>query len=142
MIPTLVESAFSMVVLIMLTIIFIKMMKRRFGANNLIKIISWTLTAILVITFLLGGGFAFSISNSSVGIDLNYMILIFFKEGILVGIMGTELVGILLTMYLFSVKVYEKNREKSIFSIIYAAVNSIILIIAYYFVSAFMDRRG
>lgn len=139
MIPTLVESAFSMVVLIMLTIIFIKMMKRRFGANNLIKIISWTLTAILVITFLLGGGFAFSISNSSVGIDLNYMILIFFKEGILVGIMGTELVGILLTMYLFSVKVYEKNREKSIFSIIYAAVNSIILIIAYYFVSAFMD---
>ena len=53
--------------------------------------------------------------------------------------MGTELVGILLTISLFSIKVYEKNNGKSIFSIIYTAINSIILIIMYYFISIFMD---
>ena len=63
----------------------------------------------------------------------------FFKKGILNGIMGTELVGILLTISLFSIKVYEKNNGKSIFSIIYTAINSIILIIMYYFISIFMD---
>ena len=67
------------------------------------------------------------------------MILMFFKKGILNGIMGTELVGILLTISLFSIKVYEKNNGKSIFSIIYTAINSIILIIMYYFISIFMD---
>ena len=139
MISLLIESVFSLIVLIMLTVIFIKMMKRRFGANNLIKIILWTLTAILVITFLLGSGFAFSMSKNSEIIDLNYIISIFFKTGILNGIKGTELVGILLTISLFSIKVYEKNSQKSIFSIIYAAISSVILIITYYFVSFFLD---
>ena len=110
MIPTLVEAVFSFTVLVILTVIFIKMMKTRFGANNLIKIMLWTFAMMVIIIFLLGGGFAFSVSKNSEIIDLNYMILIFFKKGILNGIMGTELVGILLTVSLFSIKVYEKNN--------------------------------
>ena len=118
MIPTLVEAVFSFIVLVILTVIFIKMMKARFGANNLIKIMLWTFAMMVIIIFLLGGGFAFSVSKNSKIIDLNYMILLFFKKGILNGIMGTELVGILLTISLFSIKVYEKNNGKSIFSMI------------------------
>ena len=140
---TLVQTLFSLVVLIILSVIFIKMMKTRFGKENLNKIKFWTFVIIVITIVLFALGVTFSMINSIVkntgSISMSDKITIFFKTGILNGIMGTELVGILLTISLFSIKVYEKNNGKSIFSIIYTAINSIILIIMYYFISIFMD---
>ena len=140
---TLVQKLFSLVVLIILSIIFIKMMKNRFGKENLNKIKFWTFV-IIVITFVLFAlGVTFSMINSIVknigSISLSDKITIFFKTGILEGIKGMQLIGFLLTMCLFSIKVYENNKEKSLFAIIFSGVSSIILMIIFYFAGLFLD---
>ena len=127
---TLVQTLFSLVVLIILSVIFIKMMKTRFGKENLNKIKFWTFV-IIVITFVLFAlGVTFSMINSIVknigSISLSDKITIFFKTGVLEGIKGMQLIGFLLTMCLFSIKVYENN-------------SSIILMIIFYFVGLFLD---
>ena len=140
---TLVQTLFSLVVLIILSAIFIKMMKTRFGKENLNKIKFWTFV-IIVITFVLFAlGVTFSMINSIAkntgSISLSDKITIFFKTGILEGIKGMELIGLLLTMCLFSIKVYENNKKKSLFAIIFAGVSSIILMMIFYFVGLFLD---
>ena len=50
-----------------------------------------------------------------------------------------QLIGFLLTMCLFSIKVYENNKKKSLFAIIFAGVSSIILMIIFYFAGLFLD---
>nr|WP_314115626.1 hypothetical protein [uncultured Leptotrichia sp.] len=140
---TLVQTLFSLVVLIILSVIFIKMMKARFGKENLNKIKFWTFV-IIVITFVLFAlGVTFSMINSIVknigSISLSDKITIFFKTGILEGIKGMQLIGFLLTMCLFSIKVYENNKEKSLFAIIFSGVSSIILMIIFYFAGLFLD---
>ena len=140
---TLVQTLFSLVVLIILSVIFIKMMKARFGKENLNKIKFWTFV-IIVITFVLFAlGVTFSMINSIVknigSISLSDKITIFFKTGVLEGIKGMQLIGFLLTMCLFLIKVYENNKKKSLFAIIFAGVSSIILMIIFYFAGLFLD---
>ena len=140
---TLVQTLFSLVVLIIVSIIFIKMMKTRFGKENLNKIKFWTFF-IIVITFVLFAlGVTFSMINSIVknigSISLSDKITIFFKTGVLEGIKGIQLIAFLLTMYLFSVKAYENDKEKSIFAIFFAGISSIIIMIFFYFVGLFLD---
>ena len=140
---TLVQTLFSLVVLIILSVIFIKMMKARFGKENLNKIKFWTFVIIVIIFVLFALGVTFSMINSIVknigSISLSDKITIFFKTGILEGIKGMQLIGFLLTMCLFSIKVYENNKKKSLFAIIFAGVSSIILMIIFYFVGLFLD---
>ena len=140
---TLVQTLFSFVALIILSVIFIKMMKTRFGKENLNKLKFWTFV-IVVITFILFAlGVTFSMINSIVknigSISLSDKITIFFKTGILEGIKGIQLIAFLLTMYLFSVKAYENDKGKSIFAIIFAGISSIILMVIFYFVGLFLD---
>ena len=66
-------------------------------------------------------------------------ITIFFKIGVLEGIKGMQLIGFLLTMCLFSIKVYENNKKKSLFAIFFAGISSIIIMIFFYFVGLFLD---
>ncbi|WP_231284658.1 hypothetical protein [Leptotrichia hofstadii] len=132
---TLVQTLFSLVVLIIVSVIFIKMMKIRFGKENLNKIKFWTFV-IIVITFVLFAlGVTFSMINSIVkntgSISLSDKVTIFFKTGVLQGIKGIQLIAFLLTMYLFSVKAYENDKRKSIFAIIFAGVSSIILMVIF-----------
>ena len=140
---TLVQTLFSLVVLIILSVIFIKMMKTRFGKENLNKIKFWTFVIIVIIFVLFALGVTFSMINSIVknigSISLSDKITIFFKTGILEGIKGMQLIGFLLTMCLFSIKVYENNKKKSLFAIIFAGASSIILMIIFYFVGLFLD---
>lgn len=140
---TLVQTLFSLVVLIILSVIFIKMMKARFGKENLNKIKFWTFVIIVIIFVLFALGVTFSMINSIVknigSISLSDKITIFFKTGILEGIKGMQLIGFLLTMCLFSIKVYENNKKKSLFAIIFAGVSSIILMIIFYFAGLFLD---
>ena len=136
---TLVQTLFSLVVLIIVSIIFIKMMKTRFGKENLNKIKFWTFV-IMVITIVL---FTLGVINSIVknigSISLSDKITIFFKTGILEGIKGMQLIGFLLTMCLFSVKAYENDKGKNIFAITFAGISSIILMVIFYFVRLFLD---
>lgn len=140
---TLVQTLFSLVVLIILSVIFIKMMKTRFGKENLNKIKFWTFVIIVIIFVLFALGVTFSMINSIVkntrSISLNDKAIIFFKTGVLQGIKGIQLIAFLLTMYLFSVKAYENDKGKSIFAIIFAGVSSIILMIIFYFAGLFLD---
>ena len=140
---TLVQTLFSLVVLIIVSIIFIKMMKTRFGKENLNKIKFWTFVIIVITTVLFALGVTFSMINSIVknigSISLSDKITIFFKTGVLEGIKGMQLIGFLLTMCLFSIKVYENNKKKSLFAIIFASISSIILMIIFYFVGLFLD---
>jgi len=140
---TLVQTLFSLVVLIILSVIFIKMMKTRFGKENLNKIKFSTFVIIVIITVLFALGVTFSMINSIVknigSISLSDKITIFFKTGILEGIKGMQLIAFLLTMYLFSVKAYENDKGKSIFAIIFAGISSIILMIIFYFAGLFLD---
>ena len=140
---TLVQTLFSLVVLIILSVIFIKMMKTRFGKENLNKIKFWTFVIIVITAVLFALGVIFSMINSIVknigSISLSDKITIFFKTGILEGIKGIQLIAFLLTMYLFSVKAYENDKGKSIFAIIFAGVSSIILMIIFYFAGLFLD---
>ena len=140
---TLVQTLFSLVILIILSVIFIKMMKARFGKENLNKIKFWTFV-IIVITFVLFAlGVTFSMINSIVknigSISLSDKITIFFKTGVLEGIKGMQLIGFLLTMCLFSVKAYENDKGKNIFAITFAGISSIILMVIFYFVGLFLD---
>ena len=140
---TLVQTLFSFVALIILSVIFIKMMKTRFGKENLNKLKFWTFV-IVVITFILFAlGVTFSMINSIVknigSISLSDKITIFFKTGILEGIKGIQLIAFLLTMYLFSVKAYENDKGKNIFAITFAGISSIILMVIFYFVGLFLD---
>ena len=138
---TLVQTLFSLVVLIIVSIIFIKMMKNRFGKENLNKIKFWTFVIIVITIVLFALGVTFSMINSIVtgSISMSDKITIFFKTGVLQGIKGIQLIVFLLTMYLFSVKAYENDKGKSIFAIIFAGVSSIILMIIFYFVGLFLD---
>lgn len=138
---TLVQTLFSLVVLIILSIIFIKMMKNRFGKENLNKIKFWTFVIIVITIVLFPFGVTFSMINSIVtgSISMSDKITIFFKTGVLQGIKGIQLIVFLLTMYLFSVKAYENDKRKSIFAIIFAGVSSIILMIIFYFAGLFLD---
>lgn len=140
---TLVQTLFSFVALIILSVIFIKMMKTRFGKENLNKIKFWTFVIIVIIFVLFALGVTFSMINSIVknigSISLSDKITIFFKTGVLEGIKGMQLIGFLLTMCLFSIKVYENNKKKSLFAIIFAGVSSIILMIIFYFAGLFLD---
>ena len=138
---TLVQKLFSLVVLIILSIIFIKMMKNRFGKENLNKIKFWTFVIIVITIVLFPFGVTFSMINSIVtgSISMSDKITIFFKTGVLQGIKGSQLIAFLLTMYLFSVKAYENDKEKSIFAIIFAGISSIILMVIFYFVGLFLD---
>ena len=140
---TLVQTLFSLVVLIIVSIIFIKMMKTRFGKENLNKIKFWTFVIIVITIVLFGLGVTFSMINSIVkntgSISMSDKITIFFKTGVLQGIKGIQLIAFLLTMYLFSVKAYENDKRKSIFAIIFAGVSSIILMIIFYFAGLFLD---
>ena len=140
---TLVQTLFSLVVLIIVSIIFIKMMKTRFGKENLNKIKFWTFVIIVITTVLFALGVTFSMINSIVkntgSISMSDKITIFFKTGVLQGIKGIQLIAFLLTMYLFSVKAYENDKRKSIFAIIFAGVSSIILMIIFYFAGLFLD---
>ena len=138
---TLVQKLFSLVVLIILSIIFIKMMKNRFGKENLNKIKFWTFVIIVITIVLFPFGVTFSMINSIVtgSISMSDKITIFFKTGVLEGIKGIQLIAFLLTMYLFSVKAYENDKEKSIFAIIFAGISSIILMVIFYFVGLFLD---
>lgn len=140
---TLVQTLFSLVVLIIVSIIFIKMMKTRFGKENLNKIKFWTFVIIVITIVLFGLGVTFSMINLIVkntgSISLSDKITIFFKTGVLQGIKGMQLIGFLLTMCLFSIKVYENNKEKSLFAIIFSGVSSIILMIIFYFAGLFLD---
>lgn len=138
---TLVQKLFSLVVLIILSIIFIKMMKNRFGKENLNKIKFWTFVIIVITIVLFAFGVTFSMINSIVtgSISMSDKITIFFKTGVLQGIKGIQLIVFLLTMYLFSVKAYENDKRKSIFAIIFAGVSSIILMIIFYFAGLFLD---
>ena len=99
---TLVQTLFSLVVLIILSVIFIKMMKTRFGKENLNKIKFWTFVIIVIITVLFALGVTFSMINSIVknigSISLSDKITIFFKTGVLEGIKGMQLSGFLLTI--------------------------------------------
>ena len=140
---TLVQTLFSLVVLIILSVIFIKMMKTRFGNENLNKIKFWTFVIIVIIFVLFALGVTFSMINSIVknigSISLSDKVIIFFKTGVLQGIKGIQLIVFLLTMYLFSVKAHENDKRKSIFAIIFAGVSSIILMIIFYFAGLFLD---
>ena len=140
---TLVQTLFSLVVLIIVSIIFIKMMKTRFGKENLNKIKFWTFVIIVITIVLFALGVTFSMINSIVkntgSISMSDKITIFFKTGVLQGIKGIQLIAFLLTMYLFSVKAYENDKRKSIFAIIFAGVSSIILMIIFYFIGLFLD---
>ena len=140
---TLVQTLFSLVVLIIVSVIFIKMMKTRFGKENLNKIKFWTFVIIVITTVLFALGVTFSMINSIVkntgSISMSDKITIFFKTGVLQGIKGSQLIAFLLTMCLFSIKVYENNKKKSIFAIIFAGVSSIILMIIFYFAGLFLD---
>ena len=142
-IVTLVQTLFRLVVLIILSVIFIKMMKTRFGKENLNKIKFWTFVIIMITIVLFALGVTFSMINSIVknigSISLSDKITIFFKTGVLEGIKGMQLIGFLLTMCLFSIKVYENNKKKSLFAIIFSGVSSIILMIIFYFVRLFLD---
>ena len=140
---TLVQTLFSLVVLIIVSIIFIKMMKTRFGKENLNKIKFWTFVIMVITIVLFALGVTFSMINSIVkntgSISMSDKITIFFKTGVLQGIKGIQLIAFLLTMYLFSVKAYENDKRKSIFAIIFAGVSSIILMIIFYFAGLFLD---
>ena len=137
---TLVQTLFSLVVLIILSVIFIKMMKTRFGKENLNKIKFWTFVIIVITIVLFALGVTFSMINSIVkSISLSDKVIIFFKTGVLQGIKGIQLIAFLLTMYLFSVKAYENDKGKSIFAIIFAGISSIILMVIFYFVGLFLD---
>ena len=113
---TLVQTLFSLVVLIILSVIFIKMMKTRFGKENLNKIKFWTFVIIVITIVLFALGVTFSMINSIVknigSISLSDKITIFFKTGVLEGIKGMQLIGFLLTMCFFQLKFMRIIRKR------------------------------
>ncbi|WP_369717169.1 hypothetical protein [Leptotrichia alba] len=81
---TLVQTLFSLVVLIILSVIFIKMMKTRFGKENLNKIKFWTFVIVVITIVLFALGVTFSMINSIAkntgSISLSDKITIFLKQ--------------------------------------------------------------